>query len=274
MDSKIHLKIITVILFLALLILATSNCLATMVLLPAGEFQMGDAFNEGVNLYAPNELPVHVVYLDAFYMDAYEVTNAQYAAFDPTHTYSAGKENHPVVYVDWYDAANYAAWAGKRLPTEAEWEKAARGGLIGNRYPWGNEITATDANYDDNIGDTTPVGNYSPNGYGLYDMAGNVWEWCADWWGADFYSSSPLDNPLGPETGTDRVVRGGSWGSLPSTLRVSLRTPSYPPHSDDNVGFRLASDYSAPIPEPGTLLLLSTGLAGFAGLRFRRRKRR
>ena len=178
-----------------------------MVLIPAGEFQMGS--NHGDS----DERPVHTVYVDAFYMDKYEVTNAEYAAFlnakgkhgeagviwfdladvdarislnvrisliGSTSTYlvDAGYENRPVVEVSWYGAMAYAKWAGKRLPTEAEWEKAARGGLSGLTYPWGNSIDSSKANYNGNVGDTTAVGKYSANGYGLYDMAGNVWEWC------------------------------------------------------------------------------------------------
>ena len=162
-----------------------------MVLIPAGEFQMGSNSGES------NEKPVHSVYIDAFYMDEYEVTNAEYAAFlnaKGKHTESGktwlnigdararieyvagvyrakgGYENHPVTDVSWYGAVAYAAWAGKRLPTEAEWEKAARGNLSGLTYPWGNTIDSSKANYNNHIEDTTAVGKYTANGYGLYDM--------------------------------------------------------------------------------------------------------
>ena len=185
-----------------------------MVMIPAGEFQMGsddsDAFDD--------EKPVHTVYTDAFYMDKYEVTNAQYKKFldanpewrkhrlsDKYHdgdylknwngnNYPHDKGHHPVAYVSWYAAMAYAKWAGKRLPTEAEWEKAARGKLTGQKYPWGNSIDSSKANYAS--GATTPVGNYASNGYGLHDMAGNVWEWCLDEYDEDFYYISQRQNPL------------------------------------------------------------------------------
>jgi len=214
---------------------------AGMVLIPAGPFLMGDTFNEG----SAGELPVHEVYLDDFYMDAYEVTNAQYAEFDPTHTYPTGKGDHPVTSVSWFDAADYAQWAGKRLPTEAEWEKAARGGVVGKRYPWGDSVSAADANYYNNIGDTTPVGDYPPNGYGLYDAAGNVVEWCADWYDKYYYKDSPLYNPQGPDSGApdyERVLRGGGWGYVAGAMRVASRYKYGPALMYFNIGFRCAGD--------------------------------
>ena len=228
-----------------------------MILIPAGEFQMGDHFGPEGN---DNERPVHTVYLDAFYIDAYEVTNAQYQKFmdatvraAPTYwdnsKYNAPEQ--PVVGVSWYDAVAYAEWAGKRLPTEAEWEKAARGGLAGKRYQWGDEAPDSGgvyrANYDpgnyteDGYNYPAPVGSFPPNGYGLYDMAGNVWEWCADWLGDDYYENSPLNNPLGPDFGTDRVLRGGSWAHLPDSLRVAYRCYDPPAIADHNIGFRCVS---------------------------------
>ncbi len=225
---------------------------APMVLIPAGEFQMGDAFNEGRDY----ELPVHTVYVDAFYMDVYEVTNARYHKFmDETGHEAPGywddpdfnAPDQPVVGVSWHDATAYAEWAGKRLPTEAEWEKAARGGLIGKRYPWGDEITHDDANYRGTGGkdiwaeQTAPVGSFAPNGYGLYDMAGNVWEWCADWYDGNYYSISPERNPMGPGSGTYRVLRGGSWRSTPDTLRAAFRTNNDPTATDSHLGFRCVS---------------------------------
>ena len=120
-----------------------------------------------------------------------------------------------MVLVTWDDATAYAKWAVKRLPTETEWEYAARGGLAGKRYPWGDEITHDDANYSGAGGrdkwdkSTAPVGSFDANSYGLYDMAGNLWEWCADWYGENCYTDSPLKNPAGQDTGTYRVVRGG-----------------------------------------------------------------
>ena len=244
-----------------------------MVLIEAGEFRMGS--NSGNS----DEKPIHSVHVDAFYMDVYEVTNAEYAEFlnakgkyadgsitwldiDSSHCrieyvsrvyrVKAGYENHPVVGVTWYGAMAYAAWKGKRLPTEAEWEKAARGGLSGLNYPWGNAIDATNANYNFNIGDTTPVGKYPANGYGLYDMSGNVWEWCLDEYNANFYSVSPAQNPLSGTnsvqwlldnyTGvnTSRVLRGGAWHSDAQNVPCARRRNDAPTFTGSNIGFRCA----------------------------------
>lgn len=219
-----------------------------MVLIPAGEFEMGDHFDEGDS----DELPVHTVYLDAFYVDVYEVTNAQYQEFmdatghsEPRYwsnsTYNA--PDYPVVGVYWHDAVAYAEWAGKRLPTEAEWEKAARGGLVGNRYPWGDDISHDDANYYSTGGKDiwngpSPVGSFAPNGYGLYDMVGDVYEWCADWYDGSYYANSPKQNPRGPDSDEFRVLRGGSWYDTPFSLRVSLRLYLNPTRTLDLFGFR------------------------------------
>ena len=231
---------------------------ASMVLIPSGSFEMGDPFDEG----EADERPVHQVALDAFYMDRYEVTIGQYKRFlretahgtlpDQTPDWIAEKaivlaqkgvqqlvsfttptDNHPVVGVTFSDAQAYAQWAGKRLPTEAEWEYAARGGLVGKRYVWGNRLPKeTDGNFSGSFGGeqaddgylyTAPVGSYATNDYGLYDMAGNVWEWCADWYGEDYYASSLPKNPKGPETGTERVLRGSGWSSYLQHLRLSRR---------------------------------------------------
>ena len=225
-----------------------------MELIPAGEFRMGS--NSG----SSDEKPVHSVYVDAFYMDAYEVTNAQYAEFlnakgkhaeagntwyhigghnsrieyvSRKYQVKGGYENHPVTHMSWYGAMAYAEWKGKRLPTEAEWEKAARGGLAGLTYPWGNTIDSSRANYKNHVKDTTAVGKYPANGYGLYDMIGNAYEWCLDEYNRNFYSVSPAQNPLSGAnsiqwlldnyTGvkTQRVLRGGSWAGL-----VAARTAS------------------------------------------------
>lgn len=222
-----------------------------MVFIPAGEFMMGS--NDGNN----DEKPVHRVYVDGFWMDKYEVTNAAYGEFVRAKGHRApsgssgwntwgrsgppsGMENHPVVNVSWEDARAYCAWAGKRLPSEAEWEKAARGGKEGQKYPWGNSISSRDANYGQNVGSTTPVGSYPANGYGLYDMSGNVWEWVSDWYDANYYSKSPSRNPTGSISGTYRVLRGGSWSDHPDLVRVACRIRSSPVSRLDRFGFRCA----------------------------------
>lgn len=216
-----------------------------MVLIPAGEFAMVDnAGNSYENL--------HTVYVDAFYIDRYEVTNAEYAAFlnasgkhkdtqhigfDPkfpagriervseVYRVQAGYENHPVSGVSWYGAMAYAKWTQKRLPTAAEWEKAARGGFVGKRFPWGDTVGVTRSNNAREVGSTTPVGSYAPNGYGLYDMAGNVREWCLDGPDSSLYAKSPLDNHLFFDDKISSVVNdftsvtasrwvyGGDWHS-------------------------------------------------------------
>ncbi len=240
-----------------------------MVLIPAGEFEMGidssdipdlvqwaKRFRDSVtaSLFV-DETPRHTVYLDAFYMDIYEVTNAQYQKFmdstghaEPQYWNESGSNapQQPVVAITWHDAVAYAEWAGKRLPTEAEWEKAARGGLVGKRYSWGDEISRDDANYNDIGGKdvwsfTSPVGSFAANGYGLYDMAGNMWEWCADWYDEGYYANSPRNNPLGPDSGSHRVLRGGSWHHGPYALRVAGRDFDNPASVGSRVGFRCIS---------------------------------
>lgn len=231
----------------------------TMVLIPAGDFLMGSEDGQD------DEKPVHKVYLDAFYIDKYEVTNAQYKKFIDATSYKPPENwngdkvsesqadfstpNKPVVNVSWEDAQAYCKWVGKRLPTEAEWEKSARGGLVGKKYPWGDDISHDKANYrgtdgKDSFGFTSPVGSFEPNGYGLYDMAGNVWEWCADLYSPDYYKSSPEKNPTGPLKGTDRVLRGGSAYWLPYALRVSARSSALQSKKETEIGFRCAK--SAP----------------------------
>ena len=246
-----------------------------MVPIPAGEFLMGSNDPQAYN----DEQPVHTVHVDAFYMDKYEVTNLEYQKFvlaNPRwdkgridgafhdgdyldywngNDYPARYANHPVVYVSWYAAMAYAGWAGKRLPTEAEWEYAARGGLAGQKYSWGNDvIDPSKANYGENVGDTTPVGDYPPNGYGLYDMAGNVWDWCLDEFNKDFYRISPRENPLSGATTiewiinnftnirTSRVLRGGGVSNIPEALRVALRGEAEPEYTGYRIGFRCVRD--------------------------------
>ena len=225
---------------------------AKMRLIPAGEFEMGDHLNIGED----DERPVHTVYHDAFYMEIYEVTNARYKKFlDATgHKPPAlfddprfNKPDHPVVQVGWHDAVAYTRWAGKSLPTEAQWEYVAHGGLVGKRYPWGDTITRDDANYGGTGGRdewkyTSPIGRFAPNGFGLYDILGNVWEWCIDEYDKDFYAKSPRENPVfGKQTipagvETFRTLRGGGWGGNPTDFRVADRW--YHLSSESSIGFR------------------------------------
>ena len=247
-----------------------------MVLIPAGEFQIGSNDAEADD----DEQPVRTVYVDAFYMDETEVTNAQFKEFvleNPRwqkwqiegrfhngrylwdwngNNYPNGKGKHPVVSVSWYAAMAYSEWAGKRLPTEAEWERAARGGLVGQKYPHGNTLTPRDANYGNNVKDSTTVGRYPANGYGLYDMAGNVSEWCLDEYNSRFYFTFPqegvarnplsgantiqsiLDNFTDVNVGVSRVRRGGSWFGPARLPRVADRSDFKPSSAFIVIGFR------------------------------------
>ena len=227
---------------------------AEMALIPAGSFEMGDHLDN-----MGNALPVHTVELDAFYMDIHAVTVGQFKQFVEESGYSYNRwdnegtysptDGHPMVYVTWNDATAYAKWVGKRLPTEAEWEYAARDGLTGKRYPWGDDITHDDANYSGTGGKdewqySAPVGSFEPNGYGLYDMAGNVWEWCADWYDENYYTNSPVNNPQGPDAGNYRVLRGGAWSYYSSNLRVAYRNGYFfPNYRAYNNGFRCVSGF-------------------------------
>jgi formylglycine-generating enzyme required for sulfatase activity len=243
----------------------------SMVHVPAGEFIMG---NDTGN---PDERPQRRVYLDAFDMDKYEVTNAQYRRFIQATgreapqtwpgryvqftdskisldwqagTYPAGQATYPVVMVNWADADAYCAWVGKRLPTEAEWEKAARG-TDGRIYPWGNTWDAGKANTrETGIGHPQPVGSYPAGAspYGALDMVGNVWEWVADQYGRDYYSQAlrqssgqaPDRNPQGPSVGWGNVQRGGSWYSLRQHVSTTFRNMTHCYAPNYRVGFRCA----------------------------------
>ena len=246
-----------------------ADCLirAGMVLVPAGPFEMGSATG------GEFERPVHTVTLENFWIDQSPVTNAEFATFvdstgwitsaeragsawgyrDGHFAEVAGlcwrayatqeRQDHPVILVSWEDAASFAAWAGKRLPTEAEWEKAARGGIEGTLYPWGSEEpTPSDAIFARAPADfppTSPKRNHIPNGYGLYDMVGNVWQWCSDWYSGDYYEQSPRHNPTGPTSGTLRVRRGASWNIIQTfRLRCANRGAVRPDTAVPNTGFR------------------------------------
>jgi formylglycine-generating enzyme len=276
-----------------------------MAFIPAGTFTMGNCMDPGEG--ASSELPLHSVYVSAFFMDKNLVSYAfwqQVYQWATNHGYSfdydgSGKAaTHPVQSIDWYDCAkwcnarsqmegrtpayytdaaqtlvyrsgqvnlatNWVKWStGYRLPTEAEWEKAARGGASGHRFPWSdadtidwsranynafpaqysydvNPISGYDTNYNSGAFPyTSPVGSLPANGYGLYDMAGNVWEWCWDWFDSNYYGSSPGSDPRGPASGPNRVLRGGSWSSVPFTVRSAYRNADGPYYSYYYFGFR------------------------------------
>lgn len=255
-----------------------------MMFIPGGALLMG-AEDE-----MPFEGPVHEVRLDSFWIDRYEVTVAEFDRFIAATGYRTEAEkfgwsgvfdmktgqwtkvdgadwrrpdgpkskaapDEPVTQVSWNDAAAYAKWAGKRLPTEAEWEYAARGGLIGKRYSWGDDPRPggqTVANWwqgrfpahntgEDGFPGRAPVGKFPPNAYGLYDMTGNVWEWCADWFDPDYYGRSPRENPPGPDEGEERAMRGGSWlcsENYCTNFRPAARSHATPDSGLNNLGFR------------------------------------
>lgn len=234
---------------------------APMVLIPAGEYTMGSREEDkGVD---NDERPAHRVNLDAFYIDQYEVTNSRYAKFFQKTKRAAPKYwseqvlkqhgNKPVVEVDWSDASAYCAWARRRLPTEAEWERAARG-TDQRLYPWGDTTPDRSfANLDNccdfkNHSALTEVGSLGRGKslYGVYDMAGNVWEWVADWYDESYYIKSPERNPNGPSQGILRVVRGGAWTSNPVSVRSAFRDKLSPSNrraaQDGDLGFRCAQD--------------------------------
>jgi eukaryotic-like serine/threonine-protein kinase len=212
--------------------------------IPAGEFLMGSGNVSGDN-------PVHSLYLDAFWIDQTEVTFGQYDAYMQDQKYDAvpcgaGAMYYPVACVNWYDAQAYCEWAGRRLPTEAEWEKAARGGLGGKHYPWGDQDPVCTKGAENGAqyylcdGDSAPVSSFAPNEYGLYDMAGNVWEWTSS-----LYKEYPYDAADGREdveASGFRVVRGGSWSFYDWYLRSAFRSRLYPDDSDLDDGFRCAMD--------------------------------
>lgn len=259
-----------------------------MALIKGGAFQMGT--NDGLAV----EGPIHQVALKSFWIDRHEVTVAQFAEFvkatgyktvsesegwsgvfdtragewkkadgadwqHPEGPQSTASLNEPVTQVSWNDAAAYAKWAGKRLPTEAEFEYAERGGFAGKKYAWGDALSpegkymancwqgifpARNLGLDGFIG-RAPVGAFPPNAYGLYDMTGNVWEWCADWFGEDYYKKSPSANPPGPASGADHVIRGGSWlcsENYCTGYRAAARNHTAPDTGLNNLGFRCVRD--------------------------------
>lgn len=222
----------------------------TLLYVPAGEFIMGS--DEGDS----DERPAHKVYLDAYWIDQTEVTNVMYAECvaagmckEPTNLSSSTRlsyfknseyNNFPVIFVDWDMAKTYCEWAERRLPTEAEWEKAARG-TDQRKYPWGNENPNGNLlNYNKNIGDTTEVGKYlmGASSYGSVDMSGNIWEWVTDWYDKTYYHESQNKNPIGPAVGERRVLRGGSWFGDSFNARTTIRFYGFPDTSYNSIGFR------------------------------------
>ncbi|MDE0087088.1 MAG: formylglycine-generating enzyme family protein [Candidatus Poribacteria bacterium] len=244
-----------------------------LILIPGGTFTMGNEKR------APDERPTHKVYLDAYYISKYEVTNAEYYEFwhslqanNPQKTQESTQHtpenfthlphigdwperatefpNHPIVGVSWHDAKAYAEWKGMRLPTEAEWEKAARG-YSDRTWPWGNAIKPYANTSDKNDGyenRIAPVGSF-PKGksyFGVMDMAGNVWEWTADWYSDVYYFHSPKKNPTGPTVGSWRVIRGGSWIDTLPRCSTTFRYYFYPTLKTSSVGFRVAKTAEKP----------------------------
>ncbi|OGO28460.1 MAG: hypothetical protein A2Z16_09140 [Chloroflexi bacterium RBG_16_54_18] len=225
-----------------------------LVYIPAGVFWRGSENDEPQS--RPDEKPKQAIYLDAFWIDRTEVTNSMYATCVregscgvPSQTSSRrnlfyyGQEafdDYPVIFVSWNDADRYCTWAGRRLPSEAEWEKAARG-VDSRIYPWGNEpASSLLANYNNQVGDTTRTGSY-PSGvspYGVLDLAGNVAEWVADWFDPKYYLSAAVINPPGPDQGEFRVQRGGSWLNQAHVIRTAYRLWNYPDSSFEGIGFR------------------------------------
>ena len=236
-----------------------------MVLIPAGDFTAGMDPDTGYQEclkhakscepeWYRHEAPVHEVWIDAFYMDKYEVTQEKYERIIGKNPSRYKGANLPVERVIWEEANEYCEKVGKRLPTEAEWEKAARG-KVDTIYPWGNEVESNKANFcdvncknyakahqfDDGYKATAPVGSYPPNGYGLYDMAGNVWEWVSDWYNKNYYQNVPRRNPKGPVKGHRRAIRGGSFGNNASGMRIAGRSWAHNTRVSRR-GFRCALD--------------------------------
>ncbi len=226
---------------------------SVMVYVPEGELTMGDGQDK--------DCPKHKVQLSAYWIGVYCVTNAQYLRFVEANKHrvpnnqvhrEAGKAAHPVTDISWDDATAYAKWAGCALPTEAQWEKAARGpgGLI---YPWGNDWEASRCRNNTNKGNETtcPVSGYpgGVSGYGTYNQSGNVWEWCSDWYDSDYYGKSPARDPRGPKGGSYRVNRGGSWwNDDPVRFRGAYRRRRVPGYRLVYLGFRLVRPASPPAP--------------------------
>jgi formylglycine-generating enzyme required for sulfatase activity len=217
-----------------------------MVFVKGGCYKMGNSYNEG----DPGEKPVHEVCVDDFYIGTYEVTQRQWKKImgsNPSHFTSCG-DDCPIEKVNWSDVQEFISKInrqgnnGYRLPTEAEWEYAARSGGKSERYPGGNDVLSVAWFLSNSENVTHPVGTKQPNGLGLYDMAGNVWEWTNDWFSSDYYSKSPRNNPKGPDSGERRVARGGCLTGWTGNVRVAKRTSYKPDSRYDSIGFRLVKN--------------------------------
>ena len=243
-----------------------TGTIVPMVLVPAGEFTMGVI--EG----PADQQPSHAVLLDSFYIDQYEVTNAQYLEYVRDTEYRApmllresnyNSPEQPVLDINWFEMEMYCKWAGKRLPTEAEWEKAARG-TDGRANPWGDQAIDAEGIYRANYNDfgnrdadgytwTAPIGMF-PQGvspYGAYDMVGNVKEWVSDWYRSGYYDTSPYRNPPGPFSGETKVIRGGSWFDFPTFVSSTYRSQLNPELPDGDIGGRCAAGKGAPVTAVG-----------------------
>jgi formylglycine-generating enzyme required for sulfatase activity len=237
-----------------------------MVFIPGGDFRRGRTHklpDDGLKWWPElltDDRPVRKITIGPFYLDKHETTTAEYAKFvkatrrKPPYNWGrseppAGNEAHPVSGVSWYDAEAYCKWAGKRLPTEAEWERAARGLAEGAKYPWGERNpTKKDARYD-TVEGPGPVGQFPPNSFGLYDIAGNVWEWCSDWYAREYYASAPDNNPEGPAEGQYKVIRGGSWADVAKYLTSAYRSWARPAEETPTIGVRCAASFGARLPQ-------------------------
>jgi len=235
-----------------------------MVLIPSGTYLAGDSRQSGYRecvkynrvckkSWFEDEQPAHRVFISEFYIDKYEVTEDEFARISGGRPAEHPGGRYPAQAVTWHEALAYCRKLGKRLPTEAEWEKAARGGQDGV-YPWGPEAASMKANFcdrrcekkwrvdrfDDGYPEAAPVGRYPANGFGLYDMAGNVYEWVADTYDPDYYAHAPEKDPAGPASGRRKVIRGGSWINYPTGIRPADRTDAKADSRLEFVGFRCA----------------------------------
>ena len=219
-----------------------------MVYIPSGEFIMGHRDE-------PKTKGGQSVLLEAFFIDRFEVTREQYKTFKPDYNFHLKKAKFPVSMVTFSNAEGYCQWKGKRLPTESEWEYSARGGLIQKKYPWGDDLCVGRKHFcniwqgdfpnhntqQDGYVGTAPVKSFKPNQYGLYNMVGNVWEWCSDWFSSDHSTEDINENPKGPSRGTNKSMRGGSYlchESYCNRYRVAARSSNTPDSSTGNLGFR------------------------------------